>query len=164
MRDIFGYFVKEITMKILPVLASSLIFLFLVGCDSDTLSARGFSLPDGDAEAGKIVYTRMGCNGCHSSPTIDQLPGAEDGGISVKLGGKVSVVKTYGQLVTSVINPSHRIAQSYAPENTDAMGRSKMRNYNDVMTVGELIDLVSFLESQYELKPYEHSRYQSYYP
>jgi hypothetical protein len=138
--------------------------LFLFGCDSDARQARGFSLPSGNAEAGKIVYTTLQCHSCHTLPNIDQLPATDDSTISVKLGGKVSTSKTYGELVTSVINPSHRIARRYEPQNTDTAGQSKMRNYNDVMTVKQLIDLVSFLESQYELQPYEHSRYQSYYP
>ena len=82
----------------------------------------------------------------------------------MKLGGQVSSSKTYGQLVTSVINPLHRIAHSYKPQNTDADGHSTMRNYNDVMTVKQLVDLVTFLESQYELKPYPRSPYPVFYP
>lgn len=150
---------KLILMTILCVSMS-----FLLGCDSDSRSARGFSLPAGDPDAGKIFYTSMQCNSCHTLPGIDQLPATDDSNISVSLGGKVRVIKTYGQLVTSVINPSHRIAHSHASQNTDAMGQSKMRSYNDVMSVTQLIDLVSFLESQYELKPYKPSRYQTFYP
>ena len=148
-------------MKVLLMTMVGVFAIFLVGCDSD---ARGFSLPAGDADAGKIVYTTMQCHSCHKLPNIDQLPATDDNTISVKLGGKVSKTKTYGDLVTSVINPSHRIARRWEPQNIDAAGNSNMRNYNDVMTVNQLIDLVSFLESQYELRPYDHSRYQSYYP
>ncbi len=149
-------------MKVLLMSMVCVSLSFLLGCDSDTLAARGFSLPAGDPDVGKIVYTTMQCNACHILPNIDQLPATGDSNISVPLGGKVRVIKTYGQLVTSVINPSHRIAHSQLPQNTDAKGQSKMRNYNDVMTVKQLIDLVSFLESQYELQPYEQSRYQSF--
>jgi hypothetical protein len=38
-----------------------------------------------------------------------------------------------------------------------------MKVFNDVMTVTELIDLVSFLQPNYSLKPYQQNRYQ-YYP
>jgi sulfur-oxidizing protein SoxX len=151
-------------MKTLFTTVLAVFVLFLSGCDSDAQSARGFSLPKGDPDAGKIVYTNMQCNSCHKLAGIDQLPETEDNKISVQLGGKVSVKKTYGQLVASVINPSHRIAHRFDPQNTDATGQSKMRNYNDVMTVKQLIDLVSFLESNYELKPYKPSRYQAFYP
>jgi hypothetical protein len=151
-------------MKVILLTSICVSVLLLSGCDSGAQSPRGFSLPVGDTDAGKTVYTTMRCNSCHILPNIDQLSGTEDSNISVKLGGKVSIRKTYGELVTSVINPSHRIAHRYEPANTDAMGGSNMRNYNDVMTVKQLIDLVSFLESQYELKPYRPSRYQVYYP
>ena len=74
-------------------------------------------------------------------------------------------MKTYAELVTSVINPSHRIASGYsADELTDEAGDSKMRNYNDIMTVTDLIDLVAFLESHYELTGYPETHYVRYYP
>ena len=150
-------------MRLLLPAVMSTILLILAGCDSDARSARGFSLPAGDSKAGEVVFTTMECHSCHSLPNIDQLEGTEEV-ISVKLGGQVNISKTYGQLVTSVINPSHRIAHSYQPQNTDADGESMMRNYNDEMTVKQLVDLVSFLESQYELKPYKRSPYHAYYP
>ena len=106
----------------------------------------------------------MECSGCHILPGIEQSTTYEEQDISVILGGKVTRIKTYGELVTSVINPSHRIAQIYEPQNTDSEGNSAMSNYNDIMTVGELIDLVSFLQLQYELKAYEPSEYHAYYP
>lgn len=143
-------------MKTLLMTILSASVLLLTGCDSGAL---GFSLPEGDAVAGKVVYTTMQCHSCHQMDGIEQLPTADDNAISVKLGGKVSTMKTYGQLVTSVINPSHRIARGYEPQNTDSEGASMMSSYNDVMTVTQLVDLVSFLESQYELLPYERTRY-----
>jgi sulfur-oxidizing protein SoxX len=148
-------------MKLLLLTVIGVFVMFLAGCD---FIARGFSLPAGDVEAGKIVYTEMQCHSCHQLPNIAQLPATDGNTISVKLGGEVSKARTYGQLVTSVINPSHRISRRWEPQNSDAAGNSSMRNYNDVMTVKQLIDVVSFLESQYELRPYDHSRYQNYYP
>ena len=41
-------------------------------------------------------------------------------------------------------------------------GESKMKNYNDVLTVKQLIDLVAFLQSRYELQPYEPTDYPVY--
>jgi len=37
-----------------------------------------------------------------------------------------------------------------------------MTVYNDVMTVAQLIDIVTFLEEHYELRPYEPTRYPEY--
>ena len=42
-------------------------------------------------------------------------------------------------------------------------GVSRMRNYNDVMTVDELINLVAFLQAQYELTDYDRTYYYPYY-
>lgn len=82
---------------------------------------------------------------------------------SVVLGGKVSRVKTYAQLVTSVINPSHKISPSYNPQMVAIEGESKMRSYNDVMTVTQLINLVSFLQPHYQLYSYDHTYYMEYH-
>ena len=59
--------------------------------------------------------------------------------------------RTYGDLLTSVINPSHRISQAYLGEQVTTDGESRMRRYNDVMTVQQLVDIVTFLETQYTL-------------
>ncbi|MEJ6705748.1 MAG: hypothetical protein QNL15_16300, partial [Pseudomonadales bacterium] len=71
--------------------------------------------------------------------------------IRVNLGGKTTQIKTYGDLVTSIIHPSHKLSRRYNPETMTETGESTMRNYNDVMSVQELIDLVEFLQSQYEI-------------
>ena len=72
-------------------------------------------------------------------------------------------IKTYGELVTSIINPSHRLAKGYAEANVAMEGKSNMTVYNDVMTVRELIDLVAFLQSHYELRVYDHTVYSPYF-
>lgn len=145
-------------------LSLALILFLIAACDPDAKAAKGFSLPEGDPAIGKNVFKAMQCNNCHSIEGVEQVALSEDQVISVKLGGQVTRIKTYGELVTSVINPSHRIAHIYKPENTDSEGNSTMRNYNEIMTVDQLIDLVSFLQSKYELKPYDASEYRAYYP
>ena len=70
----------------------------------------------------------------------------------VELGGSVTRVKTYGELVTAIINPSHKLADGYATDVVaEADGRSKMYVYNGYMTVQELIDIVMFLQPEYDL-------------
>ena len=59
-------------------------------------------------------------------------------------------------------NPSHKIAPGYEPARVQIDGSSKMANYNDVMTVTELIDLVAFLQSKYTLREYEPTDYPLY--
>ena len=77
------------------------------------------------------------------------------------LGGKVLRVKSYGELVTAIINPSHDLAKGQPTEKVSKEGKSLMTNFNDVMKVSQMIDLVAFLQSHYEkLEP----DYKSYYP
>ncbi|MDN3643044.1 hypothetical protein QWY87_10050 [Lutimonas halocynthiae] len=111
--------------------------------------ARGFALPEGDLEKGKVTYKRLACNECHSISNIDWKGGKDS--LNVQLGGEVSNMKTYGDLVTSVINPSHKVGLRYKEKLSTEEGLSKMRNYNEVMTVQELIDLVTFLQSEYDV-------------
>ena len=135
--------------------------LFLVAGCGGPKSGKGFTLPDGDVSNGQAVFVSMQCSACHTVAGIDrpQLPEDEKYDVTVKLGGEVPRIKTYGQLVTSIVNPSHKLATGY-PHGEIATGEaSKMRNYNDVMTVTELIDLVSFLQSKYELEPYDPTEY-----
>ena len=139
--------------------------LSLAACDFGPNSGEGFSLPEGNVDAGRQVFLDMGCNACHSIGDIEQLPADGVDIPSVKLGGSVGRVKTYGNLVTSVINPSHRILRRYGnSEVTTEDGQSKMLNYNSVLTVAQLVDLVTFLDTNYDLVTYQRSRYPIYGP
>lgn len=125
----------------------------LSGCDDErTMSERGFRLPDGNAAAGREAFLYMHCNQCHTikGQELPTVPGFEP---YVELGGPVTRVKTYGELVTSVINPSHKLADGYAEEVVSENGKSKMYYYNGFMTVQELTDIVMFLQSHYDLVP-----------
>ncbi len=151
-------------MRTLLLFTSIVFCLFLAACDTGTRSSIGFSLPDGDAEQGRAVYTQLQCAACHEIDGVPQNAGTAEPAISVALGGTVHRIKTYGELVTSVINPSHRLASGYAEETIQADGKSLMRNYNSVMTVDELIDLVAFLQSKYNLQKFTPTKYRGYYP
>jgi len=131
------------------ILAGGLMYL-TIGCNPD---ARGFKLPDGEAGAGKMVFLSLQCNQCHSIADI-AWEGDEAGNVHVQLGGEVRPAKTYGELLTSVINPSHKIARTFQQDNTNPDGTSVMEQsrINEVMTVQQLVDLVTFLEAQYELQ------------
>jgi mono/diheme cytochrome c family protein len=115
------------------------------------MSSKGFRLPDGDAEAGREAFLYMQCHQCHSimGEQLPGIPGQEPP--YVELGGTVSQVKTYGQLITSIINPSHKLARGYAEEVVSEDGVSKMYIYNDHMTVTELTDIVMFLQPYYDV-------------
>lgn len=139
-----------------------LISFILSGCDQGVKSPRGFSLPEGNAENGKEVFLAMQCLACHSLDTVDDPDVEKDADIDVKLGGKVSRIKTYAELVTSIINPSHKLARGYDMSHIQEEGMSAMRNYNDIMTVTQLTDLVTFLQPHYELIKYNPTKYGPY--
>jgi mono/diheme cytochrome c family protein len=132
----------------------------LAACYSDPMSQRGFSLPEGDAATGREVFAYMECHQCHtvSNESFAALPGAEP---YVELGGDVTNVKSYGELVTSIINPSHDLAEGYAEEVVSEDSESNMYNYNQYMSVQELIDLVAFLQPHYRVIVPE-TRYRPY--
>lgn len=112
--------------------------------------AQGFVLPEGSAEAGRTTFLALKCDQCHNLPDLNWQ--GREGDPNVRLGGETTNIKTYGELVTSIINPSHRIAPHYAKDMvTNEQGESKMKNYNEVMTVQELVDVVTFLQSEYQI-------------
>jgi hypothetical protein len=129
------------------------------GCDAGPKSSKGFTLPDGDATKGQAEFVASRCYDCHSIAGVDLPEREESEQTIVALGGEVSRIKTYGELVTSIINPSHRLAKGFASEEVAEDGESKMTNYNDAITVSQLIDLVAFLQSHYKLREYERTFY-----
>ena len=140
-------------MNARSVLALLLVSLVaLSACDREAMmSEKGFRLPDGDPEAGREAFLYMQCHQCHT------IKGEQLAGIPgypppyVELGGSVTQVRTYGQLITAIINPSHKLATGYAKEVVSEDGVSKMYIYNEYMTIQELADLVMFLQPHYKV-------------
>jgi len=118
------------------------------------MSERGFRLPEGNASAGRETFLYMHCNQCHTikDEELQAIAGFEP---FVELGGALTRVKTYGELVTAIINPSHKLADGYPEDFVSEDAVSKMYVYNGFMTVQELTDLVMFLQAQYDVVPPE---------
>lgn len=125
--------------------------LTLFACEADRMSEKGFSLPEGNALSGKEAFVYMHCHECHTVAGVALPELVRSSPPIVELGGKVSRVKTYGELVTAIINPSHKLASGYPLETVTNDGQSKMPVYNSYMTVQELIDIVAFLQPQYDV-------------
>lgn len=149
-------------MNLVHIILSILILATIPSCDWwAPKSGWGFTLPGGVAENGLRAYEDFQCYRCH---TIDGFarPNAETAyELSVPIGGEVSRIRTYGELVTSVINPSHKIARGYSKRGV-VDGQSKMTNYNEIMTVAELVDLITFLQSRYKLREFTATDYPFY--
>jgi sulfur-oxidizing protein SoxX len=129
-------------------------FLGITACMPSPESAVGFRLPDGDADSGREAFVDLQCHGCHTISGLD-LEFTGTGAVRVELGGQVSRVRTYGELVTSIINPSHRLAPGYDRDYVTTGGESimTMAYINEVMTVQQLVDVVAFLQAQYDVAP-----------
>ena len=128
-------------IALLPCLAA------IAACTPE--SPFGFRLPDGDADAGRQAFVDLGCNACHE---VAGVPIESAEGIThVRLGGKTTHLKTHGELVTSIINPSHKIAPQHRGAVLDGESVMTYLYLNQVMTVQELVDLVAFLQPTYEV-------------
>lgn len=141
-----------------------LILVFPIGCVPGRDSSQGFRLPEGNAAKGKIAFVELNCVRCHSvDGDEDAVAGDVVRDIHVVLGGETTRVKTYGQLVTSVIYPDHIILPKYRADFTDRDGNSEMPDLTEDMTVKQLIDLVTYLESTYKVVPPQYA-YDMTYP
>ena len=125
------------TIALLPCVAA------VAACGPE--SPFGFRLPDGDAAAGREAFVDLGCNACHevAGVPIEYLEGVAH----VQLGGKTTHLRTYGELVTSIINPSHKIYPGIDRKLVQTNNVSRMNDFSEVMTVRQLCDLVAFLET-----------------
>ena len=133
----------------------------LSGCGGPK-SGSGFTLPEGDARHGEALFQELWCNSCHAIAGRPDLREGVEPQMTVMLGGQTPRISTYGELVTSIINPSHEIAPHYRNREFMEAGRSRMMIYNEIMTVSELSDLVTFIQQQYELEPDTPTQYHQY--
>lgn len=135
---------------------------FISGCDQGPEPVEGFVLPEGDVELGQQVFAEAGCRYCHNVANLELPPFEADQVLEIMLGGKVLKVKSYGELLNSIVNPNHSVETAYKvqldpSERKDA--ESPMPVFNDVLTITELIDLAAFLHSRYELLGPEYRGY-----
>jgi hypothetical protein len=150
-------------MRTFPGFLLLIIAVTLVACNQGPDSPRGFSLPEGHYDQGQDNFVSLGCNNCHAAEGVDQI-NPEEAIVSFELGGVSPRVTTYAELMTSIINPSHRLSYRLPKEKSSVDGESLMENYNDVMTVQQLIDLVAYLQPQYKVIVVNPHRYRSYRP
>ena len=143
-------------MKYIYALLTAVILAGLIACNSGPRSPVGFRLPEGDIDQGRAAFVELQCNSCHTVDGVD-LPDPvliPSPSATVALGGQVYEIRTDGYLVTSIINPSHRLVRGLTEEQvTTSVGESKMPDYIEIMTVQQLTDLVSFLQSHYTVIP-----------
>jgi hypothetical protein len=125
----------------------------LAGCAGAGLF--GFPVNEGDIGAGRQAFLDHRCHQCHSiaDERLPPLAGADRP--ILELGGPTTMVRSYADLTTSIINPNHAISERYRNQRlllTEIPLESPMPMPNlDTMTVRQLIDIVAFLDSKYQL-------------
>ncbi|MGH7393308.1 MAG: c-type cytochrome [Candidatus Rokuibacteriota bacterium] len=106
-----------------------------------------FTLPKGDPVKGREVFAKLECYACHEVQG-ETFPAPTE---RAKVGPELSQMAPLHAaefFAEGVINPAAAIEKGKGYEAAD--GSSKMPEFNDVMAVKELIDLVAYLRS---LKP-----------
>jgi hypothetical protein len=69
--------------------------------------------------------------------------------VPVVLGGTLRHPRTDAELVTAILHPSRDIVPTGSAGKTQSGGLSRMGDFNEAMTVRQLIDLVAFMQSRY---------------
>jgi L-cysteine S-thiosulfotransferase len=135
----------------------------LAGCGPNTGLLVRFPL--GDVDRGRDAFVALECHACHRVDGVRIPPHPSPSPISFVLGGHTPRMETYGDIVTSIVNPSHRLARSYRAR-AGSNGESPMaaQFLNDVITVQQLTDLAAFLRTEYEYIPPPPPPYWESYP
>jgi sulfur-oxidizing protein SoxX len=116
-------------------------------------SSAGFHLPDGDPRTGRQVFADMRCHACHQVPGEEFPPPVADPPVNVALGGVVPYPRADGELMTAIVDPSHRIVTRDLRHRVRDERLSRMGDLRDHMTVAEMVDLVAYLHSLYHVQP-----------
>ena len=137
----------------MPDFTKRLLLLMCVvagGCSTARDPARGFRLAkNGDPDRGKAAFVELGCTSCHEvhgaylpKPTVRP----------VTLGGPVLAQRSDGYLVAAIINPTYHAAHYSAAGAKDG-GLPRMPEFASRMTVLQLTDIVTYLQSRYSIAP-----------
>jgi hypothetical protein len=135
--------------RLLRALAVVSIAAALHACAAE--NGMGLHFPHGDANRGREAFVALRCQFCHEIEGLD-LPAPIVAETRVVLGGQAARAKRYGDLMTSIVNPSHALARGYPRDSTTLDGESLMSriDLNEVLTVQQLVDIVAFLRGEYE--------------
>ena len=136
----------------LTLFVSSVAWL-LTACTPRQQTGRGFVFPGGDAERGQLALVELGCINCHAVSGVTLPAPTLTAERFIMLGGDVSNLRSYGDLVTSIIHPSQRISEKIADQTLPDPASSPMPAVNAVMTVQQMLDIVDFLQPRYRQLP-----------
>jgi hypothetical protein len=104
-----------------------------------------FSWPKGNPVKGREVFVKLECYSCHEIHGEKFPAPSGDSGPELSAMGPLHEAEYFAE---AIINPNAVTEKGKAYEAAD--GSSKMPSYNDLVTVQEVIDLVTYLKG---LKP-----------
>jgi hypothetical protein len=126
-----------------------------VACGTGRKGSAGFHLPDGDPVKGRQAFVANRCHACHEVQGVALEPPVADPPVPVRLGGVVDAAPTDGRLATAILDPSHSLARG--PRAAVRSGElSRMGDFTESLSLREMIDIVAFLQSTYEVAPPVH--------
>jgi sulfur-oxidizing protein SoxX len=105
-----------------------------------TPSGWKFTLPKGDAAAGRAAFEKFECFKCHEVKG-EKFPAPSD---TANAGPELAHMSAHHPpefFAESIVNPRAVVDRGYAAPD----GSSKMPSFNDSMTVQEMVDLVAYL-------------------
>jgi mono/diheme cytochrome c family protein len=117
-----------------------------------------FTLPKGDPAEGRKILVEVECYKCHEVKG-EKFPALAEGekGVGPEL-SQMAGMHPPEFFAESIINPNAVIdpdAQKLGYVGED--GKSKMPDYNSVLTVKQVVDLAAYIASLKGLKPNEHT-------
>ena len=121
--------------------------------------------PLGSIQRGREAFVALECHACHRIADVEIPAHPSPSSVSVALGGHTPRIETFGDIITAIVNPSHRLARSYRA----VAGRSEASPMsavflNDVMTTQQLVDIAAFLRTEYDYVPPPPPPYWESYP
>lgn len=133
----------------------------LAACAPNTALVVHFPL--GGVQRGREAFVALECHACHRIDGVDSHPAPS--AISVPLGDHTPRIETYGDIITAIVNPSHRLARSYrADAERDRPSPMEAEFLNEVMTTQQLVDIAAFLRTEYDYVPLPPPPYWLAYP
>jgi sulfur-oxidizing protein SoxX len=121
-------------MKVLIWFTSIILLSVLAACSYGPDSPKGFILPEGDIIKGEKMFMQYQCQTCHALKGYEDDPLIKEFDTPVPLGGISYLVKTYAQLVTSVNNPSYKLAPRSKPMKNNTLVMMGVQKCEYLMT------------------------------
>jgi hypothetical protein len=101
-------------------------------------------LPAGDPAAGRDAFVALQCHACHevkSDPSVPMLTAVDPGPV---LGPPTLGLFSQGELVSAIVVPTHSVMDYGGKPPGGEL--SRMGDFTEVMTVRQLVDIVSYLQ------------------